>query len=273
MPEPMSMKKSSALLVFLVATGVTLCAQHPLVGTWEMVTIKGIDANGEKFSSDTSAIREIKIITPTHYMLIAQDVSGDSLVFNRCYAGAVKIDGDSYNEIPMLSSAPIFDNVKTNFKWKVDGDRFVQSGTLIRPDGKKVVLDELVFQRVKTAHPYANNPSNGTWNLLTSKYTRADGTYHSETNETVTALQLITPTHWMYVSSKNKKFEHAMGGRYSMKGGKCYPRLDVASFPKKLWGETEWTQKLEGDKLRVTGVSVFPDGKKFTWEDYFEKAK
>ena len=31
--------------------------------------------------------------------------------------------------------------------------------------------------------------------------------------------------------------------------------------------------KLEGDKLRVTGVSVFPDGKKFTWEDYFEKAK
>ena len=77
----------------------------------------------------------------------------------------------------------------------------------------------------------------------------------------------------MYVSSKNKKFEHAMGGTYSMKGGKYYPKLDVASFPKKLWGETEWTQKPEGDKLRITGVSVFRDGKKFTWEDYFEKAK
>ena len=75
------MKKFSALLIFWIATCVTLCAQHPLVGTWEMVTIKGIDANGEKFSSDTSAIREIKIITPTHYMLIAQDVEGDSLVF------------------------------------------------------------------------------------------------------------------------------------------------------------------------------------------------
>ena len=66
------MKKFLALFVLVVAMCVTLCAQHPLVGTWEMVTIKGIDANGEKFSSDTSAIREIKIITPTHYMLIAE---------------------------------------------------------------------------------------------------------------------------------------------------------------------------------------------------------
>jgi hypothetical protein len=267
------MKKFSALFMLFVATSLTLCAQHPLVGTWEMISIKGIDANGEKFSSDTSAIREIKIITPTHYMLIAQDVEGDSLVFNRCYAGAVKIDGANYNEIPMLSSAPIFDNVKTDFKWKVIGDRFIQSGTLMRPDGKKVVLDELVFQRVKTSQSYPNNPGNGTWKLLTSKYTTTDGTNHSETNETMTCLQLITPTHWMYVSSKNKKFEHAMGGAYSMKGDKYYPSLDVVSFPKKLWGKTEMTQKVEGNKLRVVGASVFPDGKKFTWEDYFEKAK
>ncbi len=158
MLEPTPMKKISVLLIFSFFTCVTLCAQHPLVGTWEMVTIKGIDANGEKFSSDTSAIREIKIITPTHYMLIAQDVEGDSLVFNRCYAGAVKIDGDSYNEIPIVSSVPIFDNLKTDFKWKVVGDRFIQSGTLIRPDGKKVVLDELVFQRVKTPQSYAEEP-------------------------------------------------------------------------------------------------------------------
>jgi hypothetical protein len=267
------MKNFSVLLVLFILINVTLCAQHPLVGTWEMVSIKGIDANGEKFSTDTSAVREIKIITPTHYMLIAEDVEGDSLVFNRCYAGAIKIDGDSYNEMPMVSSAPIFDNLKTDFKWKVVGDRFIQSGTLIRPDGKKVVLDELVFQRVKTAQSYPTNPMNGTWKLLTSKYTETNGTNHSETSETVMCLQFITPSHWMYVSSKNKKFEHAMGGIYTMKGGKYYLSLNVASFPKKMWGKTEMTQKIEGDKLRTTGVSVFPNGEKFTWEDYFEKAK
>ncbi|HEX6224762.1 MAG TPA: hypothetical protein VFZ52_10140 [Chryseolinea sp.] len=265
------MKKFAAFLIFLLILSVIVYGQHPLVGTWEMVTIKGIDANGQKFSSDTSAIREIKVITPTHYMLIAQDVEGDSLVFNRCYAGAVKFEGENYHETPLVSSVPIFDDVKTDFKWKVVGDRFIQSGTIIRPDGKKVVLDELVFRRVKTRSSYANNPANGTWKLLTTKYTTTDGASHSETNETVVGFQFITPTHWMYVSSKNKKFEHAMGGAYSMKGDKVYPNLDVASFPKSLWGKTEWTQKFEGDKLRVNGTSVFPDGKKFTWEDYFEK--
>src|SRR5688572_2492630 len=256
------MKKFSAIVFLFVLISLYSYGQHQLVGTWEMVTIKGIDANGEKFTADTSTIREIKIITPTHYMLIAEDVEGDSLVFNRCYAGSIKIDGDSYNEIPMLSSAPIFDNLKTDFKWKVVGDRFIQSGTLIRPDGKKVVLDELVFRRIKSPQPQPKNPSNGAWKLLSTKYTRADGTNHAETNEIVTALQIMTPTHWMYVSSKNNKFENAMGGTYSLKGGKCYPSLDVASFPKKLWGKTEWTQKVEGDKLRITGVSVLPDGKK-----------
>jgi len=268
-----NMKKFSAIVFLFVLISLYSYGQHQLVGTWEMVTIKGIDANGEKFTADTSTIREIKIITPTHYMLIAEDVEGDSLVFNRCYAGSIKIDGDSYNEIPMLSSAPIFDNVKTDFKWKVVGDRFIQSGTLIRPDGKKIVLDELVFRRVKTHESYPNNPSNGTWKLVSSKYTTADGKNHADTNESVEALQFITPTHWMYISSKNKKFEHAMGGAYLMKGGKVYPSLGVASFPKNLWGKTEWTQKLEGKNLRINGVSVFPDGKKFTWEDYFEKTQ
>ena len=84
----------------------------------------------------------------------------------------------------MVSSVPIFDNVKTDFKWKVVGDQFIQSGTIIRPDGKKVVLEELVFQRVKTPQSYAKNPSNGAWRLLTSKYTTADGANHSETDET-----------------------------------------------------------------------------------------
>ena len=180
---------------------------------------------------------------------------------------------NKYIEVPMLSSVPIFDNVKTDFTWKVTGDKFIQAGTIIRPDGKKVILEEMIFQRLKTAQSYPKNPTNGTWKLLTSAFTTADGKNHSETQETVTAFQLITPTHWMYVSSRNKKFEHAMGGTYSMKGDKLYPSLDFASFPKKLWGKTEMTQKLEGDKLHITGVSKFYDGKKFTWDDHFEKVK
>ena len=267
------MKALRILLALYLLVSIPLCAQHPLVGTWEMISIKGISASGEKFSNDTSTIREVKVITPTHYMLIAQDVEGDSLVFNRCYAGAVQLEGNKYNEIPMLSSLPIFENVKTDYTWKVVGDRFIQSGTLVRPDGKKVVLEEMVFQRVNTEQAYPNNPSNGTWKLLSSNYTTAEGTRHADTNESVTCLQFITPTHWMYISSRDKKFEHAMGGAYRIVEDKYYLHLDYASFPKNLWGKTEATEIVDGDTLRIKGVSIFPDGKKFSWEDLFERVK
>jgi hypothetical protein len=180
-----------------------------------MVSIKGVNAEGEKFSDDTSHIREVKIITPTHYMLIAHDVEGDSLVFNRCYAGTVQVQGNKFIETPTLSSVSIYENVKTDFTWRIEGDKFIQSGTFTRPDGKKIILEELIFRRIKTAQSYPNNPTNGTWKLLSSDYTTVDGASHSATDENVDALQIITATHWMYVSNRDKKFEHAMGGSYT----------------------------------------------------------
>lgn len=234
-----------------------------------MMSIKGINAQGERFANDNSTTREIKVITPTHYMLIAYDVENDSLVFNRCYAGKVEITDHSYNEIPMLSSVTIFENVKTDYTWKVMGKKFIQSGTLTRPDGKKVILEELVFQQVNAKESYPQNPTIGTWALLSSKYVTPDGVQHVDTDQTVNGLYIFTPTHWMYVSARDKKFEHAMMGTYAMKGDKFYPNLDHASFPKNLWGKTEMTQRLEGQKLYVNGVSVFPDGRKFTWEDIY----
>ena len=91
------MKKIFAFFVLSLSVCVCSFGQHPLFGTWELVSIKGINAAGERFSADTSTIREVKIITPTHYMLIADDVENDSLVFNRCYFGTIRIDGDKYN--------------------------------------------------------------------------------------------------------------------------------------------------------------------------------
>ncbi len=263
--------KFHAIALLVLVTVIRTFGQHPLVGTWEMISIKGINASGEKFSTDTTTIREVKIITPTHYILIAHDVEGDSLVFNRSYAGVVELNGDKYTEKPMLASVPIFSNVKTDFSWKVIGDKFIQSGTLTRPDGKKIVLDELVFRRVKTSQSFPSNPTNGTWKLLSSNYTTADGKSHSDTDESVNCLNIITPTHWMYISSRDSKFEHVMGGVYTMNGDKYFPSLDYASFPKNLWGKTEMTQRVVGNKLRAVGASVFPDGKKFVWEDVFQR--
>jgi hypothetical protein len=267
------MRLCPILFASLLLSVAQLFAQHPLVGTWEMVSIKGVNAAGEKFYNDTTTVRETKIITPTHYILIAQDVENDSLIFNRCYAGTIRLEGNKYIEEPTISSAALFDNVKTDYTWTVQGDKFIQSGTFTRPDGKKVTLDEMVFRKVKTPHSYDSNPTNGTWKLLTASYTNTDGSKGSYTSETTECLQVITPTHWMYISCRDKKFESAMGGTYTMKGNKYYPTLDYTSFPKNLIGPMELTEKIDGDKLYVSGISVFPDGKKLIWEDVFQKAK
>lgn len=267
------MKKFFLFFGAILLFGIQAFAQHPLVGTWQMISIKGINADGEKFAIDTTTARETKIITPTHYMLIAQDVQGDSLVFNRSYAGTVQLQGNKYKEVPTQASVQIFDNVKTDFTWKLEGDIFTQSGTFTRPDGKKIVLEALVFKRVKTVHSYPDNPAIGTWTQLSSSYTNFDGTKNSHTNATTTRFQLITPTHWMRISHRNNKFEHAIGGTYILKGDKTYPSINYSSGPIGLTGKAEMTERVKGDKLYVSGILTSPDGKKFTWDDIFERVK
>jgi hypothetical protein len=251
----------------------SIFGQHPLVGTWEMVHVKGIDADGERFYQDTSNAREIKIITPTHYILIAHDVEGDSLIFNRTYAGAVKVEGEKYIETPLYSSLPIFDNVTADFKWKIENERFIQSGLIVRPDGKKIILEELVFKRVKTDQDFQKNPAIGTWNQLSSSFTNTDGTTGSHTNDTHTRFQIITPTHWMRISHHGDDFEHVMGGTYTLKNGKNYSTIEFASFPLPKPLNTELKDEIKEGKLHQRGIQKLNDGKKLTWSDVFERVR
>lgn len=75
----------------------------------------------------------------------------------------------------------------------------------------------------------------------------------------------------MRISHRDNKFESAMAGSYSMTGNKVYPTVDFASFPISADGKAELTQSVKGDKLFVSGILLFNNGKKFTWEDEFQR--
>lgn len=262
-----------SFLIFLLITVTVEAQKNPLIGTWEMVSVSGVNAEGEKFYLDSSTVRERKIITPTHYMLIAHDVVADSLVFNRSYAGTVEIKGNKYAETPLMSSLQIVENLKTEFTWSVDGDTFIQSGHIIRPDGKKVTLEKLVFHRVKTTASFPNNPAIGTLNYLSSTYTNQEGETRVEKAPEIRVMEIITPTHWMGISYKNDKFENAMGGSYRFENGTMYPTIEHSALvmrkPKSL------ELKVVADKSRVTfkGTAISADGKTSTWEDICERMK
>lgn len=265
------MKTKYFILTVLLLSGLNVVAQHPLVGTWEMVSLEFTDFDGKKVSLHPATAREIKIITPTHYMLIAHDVIGDSLVFNRSHAGTVKFDGDKYIESPIIASWENHKPLSRPFSWKVEGDKFIQWGIITREDGKTATLHELVFQRLNGKVSYPQNPSNGTWDQLSSHYTQPDGKKESHTRATATRFHIITPTHWMRISHRDNKFESAMAGSYSMAGNKVYPTIDFASFPISPDGKAELTQSVAGDKLFVSGTLLFKNGKKLTWEDEFQR--
>lgn len=229
------------ILTCIALTCLSAYAQknHPLVGTWEMVSIEGINADGKAFKLDTSDVRETKIITPTHYMLIAMDVRGDSLVFNRSYAGEVKIDGDRYLETPIAASVQIFNNVKSDFKWKVDGDIFTQSGTFIRPDGKKIILHSLKFRRLTPISAYPANPCLGTWAKRTQN-SNAAAPGNSR-------FLFVTPSHWMEIGHTNGKFEYAMGGTHIQTKGESKLSANLGAQRSNV----QLTLRPSGEKLLV----------------------
>ena len=229
------MPQSSFLLFYLLILSTSVAtAQHPLVGTWEMVSIAGVNVDGEKFNLDTTTIRETKIITPTHYILIAMDRDNGNWKFNRSYVGTTKFDGSKYYEIPVVSSNPIFENVKTDFDWKMVGNEFIQSGTITRPDGKKIILDKFVFQRSKIP-PVADQKFVGSW----------------EAERTgVKSILIVNTTHWMFIEQQNQKFSKAAGGVYKIKGNLA--ELTV------LYGsenEKHISAEIKGQKINFNNLS------------------
>jgi hypothetical protein len=146
------MKKNLILSMAMVlfSSFQSLAQQSPLVGTWELISAKVTGPDGEKIFSDTKTHRETKIITPTHYMLISQDVKGDSVVFERTLGGTIRITGNKFVETPTLASRAEELKIKTDFTWTIEGDKMIQKGPVTLPDGRKIMLDELVFKRVGT---------------------------------------------------------------------------------------------------------------------------
>ena len=266
------MKSKFFFIVFIHWACTYAAAQHPLVGTWEMISVKGIGADKEPFFFDTTSVRETKIITPTHYMLIASDVEGDSLTFNRTMAGNVRPENEKYIEIPTQASVQIFEDIKVDFSWKLEGDIFTQSGTIVRPDGKPIVLEALIFRRVVNAPENKNNPAIGSWKQVSGYYTTSDGKRNSSFHTSDKRFLIVTPTHWMRMDHKNGKFAGVAYGTYRHDRDTISTVLDFSSYPIKKGTIEKFAQQVKGNQIHITSEGVTPQGERATFHDIFEKA-
>ncbi len=267
------MKSTNSLvplvLTLLLGFSTLQAQQNPLIGTWEMISARGIGADGERFSFDSTSTKEVKIITERHYMLIACTKEGDSLVFNRSYAGTIKIYGTRYIEKPMYSSNTIFDDLKVDFTWTLRDGNFIQSGSLIRPDGKKIILEEMIFRRLQDQ---GRNPYAGVWNQVSSEY-NIEGKTVSHTNATVSRLYFLTPEYWMQFSSRNGKFEYALGGTHKTNAGRSLLTLEFGSIPSNGISKIQITHTAQENKLYSNGEVTLPGGQISRWKDVYERVE
>lgn len=263
------MRASIIITLCLYSAVGHVSAQHPLVGTWEMISVKGIDADGKPFHLDTTAVKETKIITPTHYMLIAWDVEEDSLIFNRTMAGNVRMEGEKYIETPTRASVRIFENVNANFTWKLDGDIFTQSGTIVRPDGKTVVLEALKFRRVNKVNPQPGNPAIGTW----SQVVPADGKSLASSTKTDSGLLIVTPTHWMRMNHKNAKFAGAAYGIFGINGASVLTSTKYSTYGRKSGELSELVLKDNGRKIEMKSKHTGAKDESPASTEVFEKVQ
>lgn len=244
------MKTKSLLTLLLFCFAFQLLAQpHPLVGTWEVVSIKATQDDGTKLTATGSEFKETKIINANHYVLITFIKQGDSLLFNKAIAGRVRVEGNKYIEIPEYASDPNILKEKTNFTYRLEGDKFIQSGTYTSADGKTGKLDELVFQKVK--EDKVNSPITGSWkHIQSSSYENASG------------FEIDTPTQWLGIYFKDKKFESAGGGAYTIEGKKAIFNIKHSSTKSEEGTTVDHTYHLQGDKVTYTGHILGKDGKK-----------
>ncbi|HSJ69363.1 MAG TPA: hypothetical protein VK921_16900 [Anditalea sp.] len=249
------MKKLISIIALFLFSSFQLFAQHDLVGTWER-------------KNDT--INSVKIITPTHWMVYAEEKNQNGTEFMWSHGGTYTLKGNNYVENIETASWEDYGEVKTDFTIKIEGNTLYHKGSLIMEDGSVVPIDE-VWKRANTNNSYNNNPSVGVWDQLNSTYTLPDGSEESHTNDTATRFQIITPTHWMRMSHRDDKFEHFMGGTYKFDGKKMYPNFEFSSFPDDEYSEVVIDQRVNGDKMYWDGYAISKkDNKKLTFKDEFQ---
>jgi hypothetical protein len=99
---------------------------HPLVGTWKCLSAK----YDGKEAGRPEGYTLLKHVTPTSFMWAIYDSDGKVV---GALGGSVTIKGEDYVETPEYSVGEGLDALKgkaQEFKWKVDGNKWLHNGKL-----------------------------------------------------------------------------------------------------------------------------------------------
>ena len=138
------MKKKTALFLatLLIAAGVGLAGDNPVVGTWEVVSSSQTATDGTSSDTEFEPGRGIKIYSKTHFTVIGKTADGK---FTHANAGSYEVKGSNITEMNQISSTPDWAGKKNSIEFSISGD--LLTGSYVSPlTGAKV---KEVWKRVK----------------------------------------------------------------------------------------------------------------------------
>jgi len=144
------MKILSTFLIFVFLLTCTLSAQekkNPIEGTWELILKKAVYPD-TTMTFDISGLRELKIISGSHFVFVMQ--SADGKEFIGAGGGRYTYEDNTYTEkfefSSFLETLPIGKSFK--FSARFEGDKFFQTGRLKDDTGYEFRMEN-TFRRLK----------------------------------------------------------------------------------------------------------------------------
>ena len=121
---------------------------NPLAGAWTLVSSNNTNAEGEYVIFDKSNTRQIKILTPNHFMFITERIENGKNNFVNAAGGRYELDGNKYIEYIDYASWEDIRDAKAEFTWRIDNDRWYHTGIIYVPQGENILIEE-VWERVE----------------------------------------------------------------------------------------------------------------------------
>jgi hypothetical protein len=251
--------KTEWISLFLILTSTVAFAQHPLTGSWKLMSATVIGKEGTKRELNSGNTHELLIFSPTHIASISEMVDPEGKkTFNQSMLGMYQLSGNTYTVMPLMASWQINAKEKAAFSFTIAGDIYRDHGTVTNPDGT-INTVERTYQRI-TLPPQETGSVVGTW-AITGDESKEKG------------IQLITPTHMYYIGYKNDVFDYSIAGTFIRKGGKKeVAREWVSSDTINKKEKVMLKHRVVGGKLHVNGTLYSEDGTiKTTWSETMDR--
>jgi hypothetical protein len=112
-----------------------------------MVSYKATGKDGKSEIVDNTKIKLMRVITPTHWMQIAESLEGGKPTFAYAVGGTHTMQAGKVIVKPEIGTVSYSSKERTELTYQVEGDKIYQTGTHYEADGGNHTFSD-VFQRV-----------------------------------------------------------------------------------------------------------------------------